>query len=85
MPTKKKTDEEEPKKAAKAPAKKAAVKTLTKKASKKKDVEGVRSTEAEVRTSQEEGSIAPPTSNLFPLSRFSKRPSLSLKRRRSLG
>jgi translation initiation factor IF-2 len=55
-----KKDEGEEKK---APAKKAGAKTATKKAA-KPDVEGVSRTAAEVRSKQEENSIAPPSSNL---------------------
>ncbi|MDE2491974.1 MAG: hypothetical protein KGM24_14095, partial [Elusimicrobia bacterium] len=59
-PAAKKDDAEA--KTKKAPAKKAAGKA--KASSKKKAVEGVVQAEAEVRAKQEEGSIAPPSSNL---------------------
>ena len=66
MVTKKKPDDEgdDKKAAAKTPAKKAAAPKAKKAAKKKDDVAGVQKAEAEVRATQEEGSIAPPSSNL---------------------
>src|ERR1043166_1437229 len=61
--TKKPAAKKEDKPAKKVAAKKPASKAPAKKGA-KPDVEGVSKTAAEVRTKQEEGSIAPPSSNL---------------------
>ncbi len=63
--TTKATEKEEgEEKLKKAPAKKAAAPKKSSKKAKEPDVEGVSKTAAEVRSKQEEGSIAPPSSNL---------------------
>jgi translation initiation factor IF-2 len=64
--TKKPATKKDEGEAKKAPVKKAAApkKDPSKKSAKKSDVEGVTTAAAEVRSNQEEGSIAPPSSNL---------------------